>query len=42
VDLTVVGSHGHGAIFEAVVGSTERKLLDSHAGDLLIVSSNEG
>lgn len=42
VDLTVVGSHGHGAIFEAVIGSTERKLLDSHAGDLLIVSSNEG
>ncbi|MGB3847392.1 MAG: universal stress protein [Sphingopyxis sp.] len=42
VDLTVVGSHGHGAIFEAVIGSTERKLLDSHAGDLLIVSSKEG
>lgn len=41
VDLTVVGSHDHGAIFEAIIGSTERRLLDSHAGDLLIVSSKE-
>lgn len=40
VDLTVVRSHGHGTIFEAVIGSTEGKLLDSHAGDLLIVSSD--
>jgi len=38
-DLTVVGSHGHGALFEAIIGSTERKLLESHSGDLLIVSS---
>ena len=36
-DLTVVGSHGHRAIFEAFVGSTEQKLLENHAGDLLIV-----
>ena len=41
MDLTVVGSHGHGAIFEAIIGSTERKLLNTHVGDLLIVSSDE-
>lgn len=38
-DLTVVGSHGHGVLFEAIIGSTERKLLESHSGDLLIVGS---
>lgn len=41
-DLTVVGSHGHGALFEAIIGSTERKLLESHSGDLLVVSSVDG
>lgn len=39
-DLTVVGSHGHRALFEAFVGSTEQKLLDIHAGDLLIVRTS--
>ncbi|MBY8823462.1 universal stress protein [Sphingomonas colocasiae] len=38
-DLTIVASRGRGAIFEALVGSTEHKLLDSHSGDLLIVRS---
>jgi Universal stress protein UspA and related nucleotide-binding proteins len=38
-DLTVVGSHGHGILFEAIIGSTERKLLETHSGDLLIVGS---
>ncbi|SBV32699.1 conserved protein of unknown function [uncultured Sphingopyxis sp.] len=41
-DLTVVGSHGHGALFEAIIGSTERKLLEGHSGDLLVVSSVDG
>lgn len=40
-DLTVVGSHGHGALFEAIIGSTERKLLETHSGDLLIVASED-
>jgi len=42
VNLTVVGSHGHDAIFEAVIGSTERKLREWHTGYLLILSTNEG
>ena len=42
VDITVVGSHGHGAIFEAIIGSTARKLLDTHTEDILIVGSDEG
>ncbi|GGJ49251.1 universal stress protein [Sphingopyxis bauzanensis] len=37
IDLTVVGSNGHGALFDALVGSTHRKLLDTLEGDMLIV-----
>lgn len=37
IDLTVVGSNGHGALFDALIGSTHRKLLDALEGDLLIV-----
>lgn len=37
IDLTVVGSNGHGALFDALVGSTHRKLLDTLEGDILIV-----
>jgi nucleotide-binding universal stress UspA family protein len=37
IDLTVVGSNGHGALFDAVIGSTHRKLLDTLEGDMLIV-----
>lgn len=37
IDLTVVGSNGHGALFDALIGSTHRKLLDALEGDMLIV-----
>ncbi|WP_422062276.1 universal stress protein [Sphingopyxis sp.] len=37
IDLTVVGSNGHGALFDALIGSTHRKLLDTLEGDMLIV-----
>jgi nucleotide-binding universal stress UspA family protein len=37
IDLTVVGSSGHGALFDAFIGSTHRKLLDTLEGDMLIV-----
>lgn len=37
IDLAVVGSNGHGALFDALIGSTHRKLLDTLEGDMLIV-----
>lgn len=37
VDLTVVGSLGRGALFDAFIGSMDKRLLDSLEGDLLIV-----
>jgi len=37
VDLTVVGSHGGGAIYELVVGSTARRIIDTVPGDVLLV-----
>lgn len=37
VDLTVVGSHGHGALFDALMGSTAKRLVEALEGDLLIV-----
>lgn len=37
VDLTVIGSHGRGALFDMVIGSMTKRLLESAAGDLLIV-----
>ncbi len=37
IDLIVVGSNGHGALFDALIGSTHRKLLDALEGDMMIV-----
>lgn len=37
IDLTVVGSNGHGALFDALIGSTHSKLLDELEGDMMIV-----
>ncbi|SCW74521.1 Nucleotide-binding universal stress protein, UspA family [Sphingobium faniae] len=37
VDLTVVGSRGHGLLFETFIGSMDRRLFDTLEGDLLIV-----
>jgi nucleotide-binding universal stress UspA family protein len=35
--LTVVGSHGGGAIYEILIGSTARKIIDAVPGDVLLV-----
>lgn len=37
VDLTVVGSHGRGALFDLVIGSMTKRLLERVEGDMLIV-----
>lgn len=37
VDLTVVGSRGRGAVFDVLIGSTAKRLVESLEGDLLIV-----
>jgi len=37
IDLTVIGSHGRGTIFDVLIGSTAKRLLESLAGDLMIV-----
>ncbi|PZU64858.1 MAG: hypothetical protein DI540_19065 [Sphingobium sp.] len=37
VDLTVIGSHGRGALFDALIGSTAKTLVETLEGDLLIV-----
>jgi nucleotide-binding universal stress UspA family protein len=37
VDLTVIGSHGRGALFDALIGSTAKGLIESLNGDLLVV-----
>ncbi|MCY1171767.1 Universal stress protein family protein [compost metagenome] len=37
VDLTVIGSHGRGALFDALIGSTAKNLVETLEGDLLIV-----
>ncbi|MBN9506045.1 MAG: universal stress protein [Altererythrobacter sp.] len=36
-DLTVIGSHGRGALFDILIGSMTKRLLESAAGDLLVV-----
>src|SRR3546814_14549926 len=41
MDLTVIGSHGRGAVFDALICSTEQRLVESLAGDLLIVRHSE-
>lgn len=35
--LTVVGTHGGGFIYEALIGSTARKIIDAVPGDVLLV-----
>ncbi len=35
--LTVVGTHGGGMIYEALIGSTARKIIDAVPGDVLVV-----
>lgn len=37
VDLTVVGSHGRSALFDMVIGSMTKRLLERLEGDMLIV-----
>lgn len=37
VDLTVVGSHGGGALYDILIGSTARGIVDAVPGDVLIV-----
>lgn len=41
-DLTVVGSQGHGILFDAFIGSMDKRLLDTLEGDLLIVPGAAG
>ena len=41
IDLTVVGSLGRGALFDAFIGSMDKRLLDTLEGDLLIVRRRE-
>lgn len=35
--LTVVGTHGGGMVYEALIGSTARKIIDAVPGDVLLV-----
>ena len=37
IDLTVIGSHGRGAVFDALIGSTAKRLVESLESDLLVV-----
>jgi len=37
LDLTVIGSTGRGAVFDALIGSTAKRLVETLEGDLLIV-----
>lgn len=41
MDLTVIGSHGRGAVFDALIGSTAKRLVETLEGDLLIVRHRE-
>jgi len=41
VDLTVIGSHGRSALFDALIGSTTSRLLECVEGDMLIVAGQE-
>ena len=41
VDLTVIGSLGHGVLFDAFIGSMDKRLLDNLEGDLLIVRQRD-
>jgi nucleotide-binding universal stress UspA family protein len=42
IDLTVIGSKGRGAVFDALVGSTAKRLVEALEGDLLIIRHVEG
>jgi nucleotide-binding universal stress UspA family protein len=42
VDLTVIGSHGRGVLFDALIGSTARSLIEGLDGDLLVVHYRSG
>ncbi|WP_278393013.1 universal stress protein [Sphingobium yanoikuyae] len=37
IDLTVIGSHGRGAVFDALIGSTAKRLVETLESDLLVV-----
>lgn len=37
IDLTVVGTHGGGAVYELVIGSTAGRIIDAVEGDVLVV-----
>lgn len=37
IDLAVIGSHGRGAVFDALIGSTAKRLVEALESDLLIV-----
>lgn len=37
IQLTVIGSHGRGALFDSLIGSTAKRLVEAIDGDLLIV-----
>ncbi len=37
VDLTVIGSHGRGALLDSLIGGTAMRLLENLEGDLLLV-----
>ncbi len=39
IDLVVMGSHGHGALYEFIVGSTTRGVLKRFAGPVMLVPS---
>lgn len=42
MDLTVIGSYGRGAVFDAVIGSTAKQLVEALEGDLLIFRHRDG
>jgi nucleotide-binding universal stress UspA family protein len=37
VDLTVIGSHGAGAVIERLIGSTAKRILRAAPGDVLVI-----
>ncbi len=42
MDLTVIGSHGRGAAFDVLIGSTAKRMVETLEGDLLIVRHRGG
>lgn len=42
IDLVAIGSHGRGAMFDMLIGSTARRLVETLEGDLLIVRHHGG